>query len=163
MAVGGNRTGVKWNKGGALRRNKFRLDTSGIDDLVEKLDGLGGNIQKAVTQALEEAAETVQEDTKEAVKKAYLPAKGQYSGGDTEKSIVDNVKVEWSGTIGEVGVGFDKTQNGAGGFLITGTPRMAPDYKLEDIYVRKRYKSQIVESMKRVINEYITDAMEGRK
>ena len=58
----------------------------------------------------------------------------------------------------EIGLGFDKSKPGAGGFLITGTPKMAPDYKLEDLYVRKRYKNKLVKE----IGESLQDEIDKR-
>ena len=34
-----NRTGIKGNKGGAKRRNTLRLELSGFEELVAKLEG----------------------------------------------------------------------------------------------------------------------------
>ena len=92
----------------------------------------------------------------------YLPATGKYSTGDTKKSIAEP-KVVWSGTVAEVGLGFDKTKPGAGGFLITGTPRMEPDRKLEKIYARKKYLKQINEDLSEVLENAIDEVMGGRK
>ena len=89
----------------------------------------------------------------------YLPAHGQFSTGETKRSIADP-KVEWSGTLAEVGMGFDKTKDGAGGFLITGTPKMKPNAKLEDIYVRKKYMSNVQKQMQEIVSEEIKKAME---
>ena len=158
----GNHAGVKWNKGGALRRNKLSLDLSGFEELVVKLEGLEGDVKKVLTDGLEQVADTVQEDTREAMANRYLPATGKYSTGDTKKSIAEP-KVTWSGTVAEVGLGFDKTKPGAGGFLITGTPRMEPDRKLEKIYARKKYLKQINEDLSEVLENAIDEVMGGRK
>ena len=118
------------------KRNTLNLELSGFNELVTKLEGLNGNVHKVVTSALQQAAETIEEDTRDAVKKSNLPAKGIYSTGDTEKAIA-TPSVTWSGTVAEVGVGFDYSKNGAGGFLITGTPRMQPDRELQKMYKQK--------------------------
>ena len=112
-----------------------------------------------MTDVMEQEAETVAEDTKEAVAKANLPAHGVYSNGDTEKTIVMSPKVEWSGELGEIGLGFDKTKPGAGGFLITGTPKMQPDYKLQDIYARKSYASKMTRDIMDYLSAEIDDHM----
>lgn len=144
------------------KRNTLKLDFRGFEELITKLDGLNGDVKNAVTDALEQAGETIGEDTENAVEKANLPAGGEYSKGLTKKSIIKNPKVSWSGTKAEIGVGFDYGKPGAGGFLITGTPRMKPDYELQKIYKRKKYTSAIQNDMANVINDYIDDIMGGK-
>lgn len=141
------------------KRNTLRLDTSGFEQLITKLDELQGNVKQAVTDALLQAAETVHDDTKDALREQFLPAGGKYSTGDTELSLVDPV-VEWHGTLAVAPVGFDYGEKGAGGYLISGTPRMAPDRKLEEIYTRKRYMKRLQADMQEVVEDYISDAME---
>ena len=105
---------------------------------------------------MEEAAKQVQEDTADAVESANLPAGGQYSDGETRASIVRDVTPKWSGSIGEVHLGFDKSKPGAGGFLITGTPKMAPDAALAEMYSGKKYQRQI----NKMIEEHLQKALD---
>lgn len=142
------------------KRNTLNLELSGFNELVTKLEGLNGNVQKVVTSALQQAAETIEEDTKDAVKKSNLPAKGKYSTGATEKAIASPT-VTWSGTVAEVGVGFDYSKDGAGGFLITGTPRMQPDRELQKMYKQKKYMKAIQSDMESVVQDEIERNMEG--
>lgn len=152
------RGGAKWSKGGKFRRNQFGLDFSQFEEFAEELDGLGADLQSIFTEIMEQTAETVDEDTAEAMDPKNLPAKGKYSRDKTVNTIVKNPKVRWSGTRGDVGYGFDKTKPNAGSFLITGTPRMQPNYKLEDIFVRKKYKNSMVKD----IMEYFMAEIESR-
>ena len=71
-------------------------------------------------------------------------------------------KVEWSGTVAEVGVGFDYSMPGAGGFLITGTPKMQPNRELNRIYKQKKYMRQIQSDMEAVVADEINKKMEGK-
>lgn len=131
----------------AGRLKGLSISFSVFEDFASELENLGADLKEVFTDVLEQEGESVAEDTKDAVKKAYLPAKGEFSRGDTENSIVMQPKVEWSGSIAEIGLGFDKTKHGAGGFLITGTPKMQPDYELERIYTQKKYSSKITSSI----------------
>ena len=144
-----------------MGRNTLKLDTSGFESMIDRLKKLGGDVQKAVTDALEQAGETITEDTRDAVTASNLPAGGQYSTGATADSITDP-KVTWiGGTQAEMGVGFDYAKKGAGGFLISGTPRMRPDYELQKMYTQKTYMRKIQQDMIDVVEDYITDAMGG--
>ena len=140
----------------------MKLQLGGFQELITKLDSLQGDVKKAVTDALEQTGETIGEDTVDAVDNANLTAKGEYSKGNTKASIVSNPKVQWSGSQAEIGIGFDYNKKGAGGFLITGTPRMKPDYELQKIYKKKKYMNQIQSDMADVVNDYIIQKMEGK-
>lgn len=143
------------------RRTKFGFDTKGFEDLAVRFDELGGDLQAFFTDQLEQIGETVGEDTLEAVRASNLPAGGKYSKGDTAKSIIQNPKVSWTGNIGSLPIGFDYAKPGAGGFLITGTPRMKPDYKLETIYARKKYCAGLMKEVSDALTEEIGRRMKG--
>ena len=153
--------GRKGSKSGKFKRNKFGLDFSQFEEFAEELDGLGADLQGIFTDIMEQTAETVQDDTAEAMDPKNLPAKGQYSRGLTAKAINRSPKVRWSGSYGDVGYGFDKSKPNAGSFLITGTPRMQPNYKLEDIFVRKKYKNRMVADIMEFFMAEIEDRVGG--
>lgn len=144
-----------------MGKNILKLDLSGFEEMLTRLDSLGGDVKNVVTDALEQCAETVEWDTKEAMANSNLPAGGKYSQGKTEKSIVENAKVTWSGTVASIGIGFDFGKQGAGGFLITGTPKMKPNYELQKIYKRKKYISDLQKDMYEIVNDAIIDKMGG--
>lgn len=161
---GGNHSGVKWNKGGKLARGRMLdIDFSNFDYYAEQLDKLGADLEKVIGDAMEQAAETVQNDVIDAMNDANLPAKGKYhsKNHDTEASIIRDAKVVWHGSLGEIGLGFDKTKPGAGGFLITGTPKMRPNYKLEDIFSRKKYLKKIMDQITEELQDAIDERMGG--
>ena len=152
-----NKLGLKWNRGGAKRRkNYIAVDFSAFAEYAEKLDRLGADLKDVIGDAMEEAAKQVQEDTGDAVESANLPAGGQYSDGETRASIVRDVTPKWSGSVGEVHLGFDKSKPGAGGFLITGTPKMAPDAALAEMYSGRKYQRQI----NKKIEEHLQKALD---
>ena len=152
-----NKLGLKWNRGGAKRRkNYIAVDFSAFAEYAEKLDRLGADLKDIIGDAMEEAAKQVQEDTADAVESANLPAGGQYSDGETRASIVRDVTPKWSGSVGEVHLGFDKSKPGAGGFLITGTPKMAPDAVLAEMYSGRKYQRQI----NKMIEEHLQKALD---
>lgn len=142
-----------------MARNTLKLDTKGFEQLLTKLDSLGGNMVEVVDKALTDAGQKISEDTHRAMAKQNLPAGGKYSNDDTDKTIIDNPQVEWSGTAASINVGFDFAQPGAGGFLITGTPKMDPNKELQKIYKGKKYMKEIQEQMANTVGEAITKAM----
>lgn len=144
----------------ASRNHGLSIDFSCFETYAEELEKLGADIPEIFSEVMEEAGKEVQEKTKEASANAYLPAGGKYrsSNSETLAAIDPSPKPIVSGSVIEIGLGFDKSKPGAGGFLITGTPKMAPDYKLEDLYVRKRYKNKLVKE----IGESLQDEIDKR-
>lgn len=145
----------------AKRKSFISIDFSNFETYAEELEHLGADLQKIFNDVMEQEAETVQEDTLEALATSNLPAKGRYSHGDTKQSVDPHPQVAWSGSVGEIGLGFDKTKPGAGGFLITGTPKMSPDYALEKIYGRKKYENDIIKSIMEYLQAEIDDRLGG--
>lgn len=157
-----NYTGVKGNKGGKLARKQFlSVDFSAFDDYLEKLRDLEANVEEVFSKAMETAADKVQQDVTEAIQPANLPAKGKYRGEqhDTENSVIRDPKPSKRGSVLEVNLGFDKTKPGAGGFLITGTPKMQPDQKLADIFQKKKYAADITKQIEKDLQEEINKRM----
>lgn len=142
-----------------MAKNEIKLTTTAFQEYIEKLDKLGADLKSILTDALEQAAETVQYDTEDAVQKSGLPAKGKYSKGDTEKSIIKDAKVKWSGEIAEIDVGFDYNKPGAGGLLISGTPKMKPATQLNRMYTGKKYMKQIQQDMADIFQDEIDRRM----
>lgn len=157
-----NRTGAKWNKGGKLSRNRMlAIDFSNFSAYAEKLESLEANLDEIFAKSIEKAADKVQQDVTEAVQPQHLPAGGKYRGQqhDTESSIIHDTKPKRRGSVLEVALGFDKTKPGAGGFLITGTPRMQPDQKLADIFQKKKYANDIQKQIEKDLQDEIDKRM----
>ncbi len=157
-----NKSGTKWNKGGALSRKRMiAIDWSNFEEYADKLETIGADLKSVFSKAMQEAAEKVQQDTIEAIAKQNLPASGKYSSGDTKESVITDTRPKWEGSVAEVGLGFDKTKPGAGGFLITGTPKMRPDYALERIFGTRRYESEIKKTIEKALQREIDKIMGG--
>ena len=142
-----------------MGRNILKLETKGIEELAEKLKELNGDVNEAVTATLEKAGKKIGEDTERAMSRTNLPAGGKYSRGETAQSIIHEPKAEWKGNVATIGVGFDFGMPGAGGYLITGTPKMQPNNELHRIYKEKRYMSEIQKEMQNTMRDYIDKAM----
>lgn len=138
--------GNRYARGNSLhKKGKFGIDFKGESflDYARRIDELGGNLEMIFTKVLETVGEMIQTETIAALAPEHLPAKGRYSTGETKASVIENPRVRVSGSILEIPVGFDKTKPGAGGWLITGTPRMAPAGKLAYIFDSKFYVNRV--------------------
>ena len=129
----------------AARKSAIEIDFGVFEDLADQLEKLGADLKECFAEAMEKEGKKVAEDTVKAVADVNLPAEGKYSSQqkETKASIIMDPKVEWSGSEAVLPLGFDKSKPGAGGFLITGTPKMDPDYALEKIYSQKRYERNV--------------------
>ena len=143
------------------RKQMISIDFKNFSDYAEKIDKLGANLKSVFSKAMEEAAEKVQQDTIAAIQPVNLPAKGRYSTGETLNSVIRDPKTKWEGSVGEIPIGFDKTKPGAGGWLITGTPKMRPDYALEKIYGTKRYENELKKTIEKALQREIDKIMGG--
>ena len=144
-----------------MGKNLLKLDVSGFEEYIQKLEKLEADIKPIVSDALNQAGETITDDTFDAVSDSNLPRGGEYSTGKTRESIIKNRRVKWEGTTAEIGVGFDFNKPGAGGYLITGTPRMAPDKALNRIYKSKKYMKDIQKDMIDIFQDEISRRMGG--
>ena len=145
-----------------MGRNTLKLDVSGFKEMVQKFAHAGGNAKQLVEETLVEAGAKIEKDTIAALTAENLPAGGKYSTGTTAQSVVSGANVSWSGLTAEIPVGFDFSKPGAGGFLITGTPRMQPDKELNRIYKQKKYMNEIQKKMAdKVLNAIIEQMVEG--
>lgn len=153
-----------------MARNRVTIDFKGFDEYMEKMDKLGGTdlIKKGVEAGLKASKRYVNQEIKKAIRKSNLPAKGQYSRGDTEKSIDKDFNVNWEGTVGYTNVGFKFDKIGLlsiylmyGTKSVHGTPRMKPVEGLYDAIYGKKTKSQMRKLQKEAINKVIKRYMEG--
>lgn len=146
-----------------MSRNQFTIDTSGMETLLMKLQRMEHAAARGtVEDVLRPLAEKINADTRSALAHQNLPAHGKYSKkpSKTEASIETDTSVRWEGMKAWIPVGFDFNKPGAGGYLISGTPRMAPDRELRRMYRQKTYMNGIQKELWDALVERISAAME---
>lgn len=142
-----------------MAKKMLSVDFSNFSNYAEKLENLGADLQDIFGRVMQEAAEEIQDETRAALADGNLPAHGKYSQGDTLNSVISDTSVTWHGYVGEVNLGFDKTKKGSGGFLITGTPKMKPDYKLQEIFQTKKYENKIKKEIEETLQNEINSRL----
>ena len=138
-----------------MGKNKASVKLEGFKKMITTLDSLGGDLVGVAADALTQAGETIGWDTLDAAQNPNMPAEGKYATGRTEQAVLTTPRVEVSGNLVEVGAGFDYTKDGAGGILITGTPRMKPNYELNKIFKGRRYMNNISKDIEAVVQDEI--------
>lgn len=146
-----------------MSKKRFSLEFDGMEKLVKKLESLNGNLKSTAERALQESQKHVTPKIKKAMRKDNLPAKGKYSSGDTEKSIIENDTVNWNGTVASIDIGFDMDKSGLKSvYLIHGTPKMNPVKGLKASIYGSASKKEVEAIQNEVFQEEIKRMMEGK-
>jgi hypothetical protein len=147
-----------------VARKKIGLQFQGWEEYISKLDELGGStvVKKGVEEALIESKKHVNPLIEKSVAKGKLPAKGKYSHGNTQKSIDEEMRVEWNGLTGEIKIGFDFSKSGVTSvFLMYGTPKMKPVAGLKNAIYGAKTQKEVAEIQEKILAEHIKKVMEG--
>lgn len=143
---------------GASSSKKFGVSFIGFERLSQKLESIGGDLKTTSDLALRETHKTVTKKVDTAV------AGSRYNferTGKTKASIYRNPKPEWTGSVGEIGVGFDIANGGLPSvFLMYGTPRVTPDRKLFGAIFSTQTRRDVYETQYEVFDEMIERIMQ---
>lgn len=117
---------------------RFRVEFDGLNELIERITKLDGNVKNVTEKALKATHAHITPKLHEDMKPHNR------SGARTEKSIQDNPKITWAGDVASVDIGFDIGNGGLAsvflmyGTKVYGTPRTPKDQKLyNDVYGKK--------------------------
>ena len=132
--------------------NKFSVKFDGFDEVVARLSKLEGDVKKITEKALKETHANITPNL-------HLEMVRHRRTGQTEKSIVENAKIDWVGSVASVNIGFDISNGGLPSiFLMYGTPRMKKDQKLYNAIYSKKTKKDIMKIQEDVFYEAIREA-----
>ena len=129
-----------------------------------KLDEIGGTkaMKRGTEAALKASKQYVNPLIESAMASSNLPARGQYSTGDTKHSIDQDMSVEWEGMTASIKVGFNFKESGMTSiYLMYGTPKMPPVKGLKAAIYGNKTKKQIAELQEEAIQKVILRIMEG--
>lgn len=138
-----------------MAKNKITVDFNGYDVIKKQLDALGGDATK---RAIESALKASQQVVAQQVSTALKP---HYESGDTEKSIIFNSPVEWTGDAAQIAVGFDINGGGLPSiFLMYGTklhgqPHIEPDRNLYNAVYGSQTRKKIMEMQEQAFNKVL--------
>ena len=99
---------------------KMSIDFKNFAEYAEKLDKMGGDLRATTQKALEETHEYITANIKRDIQK-------HHKTGATERSLIEDAEVVWTGNIASIDVGFDIKNGGLPSiFLMYGTPKHPP-------------------------------------
>lgn len=126
---------------------KMGLEFFGFEEVISRLSKLDGDIKGTTEKALKQSQKHITENLHKEMKK-------HKQTGYTEKSLVENPSVEWTGTVAKIDVGFDISNGGLPSiFLMYGTPRMEKDQNL----FRALYGSRTMKEIRKIQEDTFYD------
>lgn len=139
---------------------KWEIDTKGLESLASRIDKAGGSAQlkTAVTTALKDSKDYLNEQLDALIVPARMPAKGQYWTGNVRTAIDKESAVVWDGNEAAIKVGFDIKKAPESIFLVSGTPKMSPVTGLKTLLTgggshRKKLSEIQERAFKQVLDE----------
>lgn len=130
---------------------RMKLEITGLDKLLERIDKMGSDSKKVCEEALRETHKIVTQKAEEGMAKSNLPAGGKYSYGDTLRTLRREALIYWNGDVASVPVGFDINNGGLTSiFLMYGTPRMKKDQTLYNAFFGAKTRKEILEAQENV-------------
>ena len=140
---------------------KMSITFNGFAKLAEDIDAIGGDLHAAVDEALQETQSIVQDNVTSA--SAVYAAKGRkgYAKGDMYNSIIQDLGIEWKGTVAEVKTGFSANGGATWAgfmhsiFVMYGTPKMAKDAKVYNAIKGSKTRKEIAEKQEEIMVKHL--------
>lgn len=134
------------------KARNFALEFDGVEQLIEKLENLGGSVEETTEKALIATHAHVTPGVEDAITPHYF-------SGATEESIKRSPKIIKEGAKMAVPVGFSISQGGiASIFLMYGTPKMNPDNKVYNAIMGAKVRKEVAEIQADIFAEAIVKA-----
>lgn len=125
--------------------NKSKIEFEGFEEVISRLSKLEANVKQVTEKALKETHKVITEKAEEAVQKSNLPARGKFSTGATEASLVREPEIHWVGTEAYVKTGFSISKGGlASIFMMYGTPRHMKNQKMYNAFFGSKTKKEVM-------------------
>lgn len=136
---------------------KMGIMFDGFTDLLADIDRIGGDLQAAVTDALQDTQNIVQQNVVTAA--APYAAKGLkgYATGAMYSSIISDGAVNWRGTEASIDVGFRLRTHGGfhSIFIMYGTPHNKKNMAVYNAILGTATKKQIKERQEKIMQMHL--------
>ena len=140
---------------------KMQILFDGFENLAYAIDEAEKDLHAAVDEALTETAEIVKANLTPAA--AVYGAKGRkgYATGKMLESMIKDTRIDWSGMVAEVGVGFSTNNYTTyvgfmhSIFVMYGTPRYKKDQKIYNAIRGTKVKKEIAAKQEEVMQKHL--------
>lgn len=134
---------------------KIKMQFPGWQEMAEKLDRLEGDLKETTEKALKASHAAITPN----IEASFKPHSVRFSG-DTLETLRRSEKVEWSGMVGAIPIGFDISKGGLPSiFIMYGAPTVAPDKKVYDAFYGAATKREISKIQYETFQKAIDEAM----
>lgn len=134
---------------------KMKLQFPAWEELAENLDKLGGDLKETTEEALKASHAAITPK----IEAAFKPHSVRFSG-DTLETLRKEQKVEWSGMVGSIPIGFDISKGGLPSiFIMYGAPTVAPDRKVYNAFYGSATRKEISKIQHEIFQNKINEAM----
>ena len=138
---------------------KMKILFDGFEDLAAAIDRSGKDLKPAVDEALQKTQDYISERVTSAASPYASKGGGMkgYATGRMFNTIINDGKVNWTGSVATVDVGFRISASGGWHsiFVMYGTPRMSKDSRIYNAIRGTKTKKDIAEIQKKSMQEYL--------
>lgn len=133
------------------RKNAFTIDFYGSSELLKKVEAAGGNVEKAISQAVSRSMAAPKRDMQSFIASHHLTGRTEESFGETP--------IEWKNGVLEYATGFNLKKGGEGAlFLDIGSPTIAPTFWVSNLV--DKHISNIREAQQAALREILKELIE---
>lgn len=136
---------------------RMSITFSGFADLAADIDRSGGDLHKAVDEALTKTGEYIQSQVESAATPYAAKGLKGYATGEMYGAIKKDQIIYWNGQVAEVSVGFDLSAKGGWHsiFVMYGTPRMGKDQKVYNAIKGSKTKKEVEKIQKEIMQKHL--------
>ncbi|MDD3137538.1 MAG: hypothetical protein PHX08_01015 [Lachnospiraceae bacterium] len=136
--------------------NKLSIEFDGFKKMMERIDKMGGSIEKVTEEALTATHKHITPKAEAAIEKHHRT-------GKTEETLKKDSKVEWSGTTASIEVGFNISKGGMPsvflmyGTKVKGSPRTPKDTNLYNSIYGTATRKEVAKIQEEIIGKALKE------
>ena len=134
------------------KKSKFAFNFKEFSDLAERIENMGGSLEKACEDALLATHDLITPQLSTGIAR-------HVDTGVTQGSLEEAPRVVWlSPTKAQVNIGFNLAEGGWPSiFLMWGTPKMAPDTALKNAAFGPKVKREVAAIQRKVLEDVVRE------
>lgn len=138
------------------KKSKMAFNFKEMYELAERMENMGGNLQKACDDALKATHDYITPNLSSGIAR-------HVETGETQQSLDKAPRVEWINPLkARVNIGFNLADGGWPSiFLMWGTPKMAPDKSLKNAAFGPKVRREVAKIQREAMEKAIADLTRG--
>lgn len=139
-----------------MAKSKMAFNFKEMADLADKLERVGGDLQKACDKALHDTHDFITPQLSGGIER-------HVDTGETQSSLERSAHVVWESPLkAVVNIGFDLEDGGWPSiFLMWGTPKMQPDLQLRKAAYGPKVRREVANIQRQALEEAIKNLTKG--